>query len=496
MQSETSSTAAPTSQNGAGNGIRPNLKIIAAIVVIVAVLFAVYIAMNRGNEGGSGYAKLAVELATGKKIPLSGVFGLLNISGVPFGGVNTVKMTAPPSNVSYLGGGEYSVSYSGVNVAVPFTYRLATLSNGSYSKVFVDLGVFHTNVTETTINTPNMTISCSNQNQSLSVISGLLGNNFTSGSNHPNYRCIASAPVGSSIASMNSSTLKYANAIISAIENNTYINATKISQTSYNGNSCTHISGYVSSNEIGLSALLGSLPGEGAIAIPNYTIHFEGPYSICMSVSSGQIYNFSLTQNVSISYPQGSTPNGLNLSINIYGNVISIGRPEPDAYISKPPYQLVNGTCTDGFATLMPEDYPSQGIPFYYSCNTVDMNYSGYLRMSLLPETDLLFAYPNRVNSSGESRVRIVGLACSPYNPDNSSVIIPPGAASFRKVNLTVARGEPVNLTFMCNAAWSPSNGEYYAYLYAQTLQNYTSGTNATIGLISSVSVLPTASGS
>ena len=480
-----------------GNGVNVWIKIIASAVVIIAILAVAYLVLGGTRNNTTGYAKLAVALATGKPLALSTVISDLNLStDISAGAIKPQK----PSNISYSGSGSYSVDYSGININVPFAYAVSSLVNGTYSRESVDMGILHSNISYTTIISPNETLICGNQNQTFSIASMLFGGAVQNQTAAPDYKCVLSAPLGSALPIQNASIMREANSIIRVLANNTYVNATVVRYTSYKGSPCTYVSGYIRSNTISLLTLLNSTQqaasGAGAPGLKNYTIMFSGPYSICLSTTSGVVYNFSVVQNIRLEYVQEGRTNNLNLSASVNGIVTSIGRPEQTSDIANAPYEVLNGTCGLGSVFLYPVNYPSTYALSYYSCGAVDMNYSGYLRLVLFPG-ESHFGYFNSTYPARPGTIRILGLACLPYNPSNlSGSYLAPGASSFYPTNITMQQGSAASLVFRCPAALVPGEGQYNANLYAVLEENFSGSDKNLSSFIASISVVPTVKGS
>ncbi|MDE1768547.1 MAG: hypothetical protein KGH62_04205, partial [Candidatus Micrarchaeota archaeon] len=263
------------------NGLPLRPIIIAAVIILAIVLAYSFLS---GNSQSSRYARLAAALSAGKPVTLAAVASTLSANTGSLSGLINSS-----SNLSYSGSGGLSAQITGLSLSIPFSYALTEQTNGSYSRADSKISIMHSALSEILINTPNITYECSDKNQSSGLLSGILGGNQSStGTEHPDYACVASAPINIS----NSYSMQ-ANEIINRILNNSFMNATKVSYTStYMHRSCIFMAGYIYSNKINLGALVNTSSSSGAVSgtqasllAPNDTLSFKGPYSLCASQS-------------------------------------------------------------------------------------------------------------------------------------------------------------------------------------------------------------------
>ncbi len=482
------------------------VRLLLIVLVIAAILVAAYFVTSGTAAKTTKYAKLILLLSSGKQVQLSQVTSVLNLTI----GANSIQNivqnpSGTSSNVTWAGGGSVSAEYSGLNIDLPFKYMMAELENSSYVKATINLNVLKNNISETYINTPTIAYNCSNQNQTSSELDSLLGGvGGSSGATQPDYKCVATAPLNKTLGSLNASTLRAANAILGVIENNTYINSTKVSYTSYKGNSCVYVSGYIRSNTISLAEVVrayyatqnNSYAGqyENLSEYDNDSVSFSGPYSGCISSSTGFVYNFTTAQNFTLRYSESGLGLGdqqpavttINASLDVHGNVTQIGKPQPTSVIAQPPYPVVNGTCTSSSVDIS----TISGYYGYYTCSSVDMNDSGYLKL-------VLQSYNPGYYSGTPGAVRIYGLACAAYNSTSDYYSINEfNSTAYQPTNITFDPGQPITLISKCLRSGNASGKEYVGLLYAVSEENYSGTLENTSSALTGFSVFPTISGS
>ncbi len=502
------SSPAPQRRQPASGRASPKLLIAGVAVAIIAiVLIAAYLLLGSHIASVSRYALLAETLSSGKQVTLSKVLQLLNVSLIPSSAVNSSV------NANYSGSGGASVVYSGINLNIPFRYTASEQANGSYSRTAIQLNTLGTNISGTYISTPSETLLCGNQNQSYSFLASAISGSGSSASpaEKPDYKCILSSFSRSPLASLNSSSMKTLNLLINYVGNNTYINASKTSYSTYKGSSCIYVAGHIHTNTINLGTLLASLynsTSQNSSSASGDTFELSGPYSACVSPSSGAVYNFSVSIAANIEYKASSyssSESNFNVSLSISGNATSIGAPEPYSFISNPPYPIINGTCSNQNLLIDPMNYQSSFSPYYYSCQSVDLNSTGGLRLVLSPEQNpygSLYGNYSTPSAAQTSPARILGLACNSYQ----NAFLAPNASSYKPVNITVNQNSELTLIFSCPI--TPANKlEYSASLYIVTQQNGTSfnsypGMNGTYSqssnmsyFLTSITAFPTISG-
>ena len=478
---------------------------VAALIIIVIIAAASYFLLTSKSGNGS-VVKLAAILATGQKVSLKNLATDFNVSTnlTALSSNTTASARNLTYNSSYAGSGNFGLQISVVNISFPFSYNTRLLQNGNYSELAYDIMLHPSsgtvNLSTTEITTPKASYECSNQNQTLSLL-GTIGGAMASA---PNYECITQPNTRNEYSNILSSVSQSSalNSTLQALLSGIYINATSTKYTSYDGNSCIQISGYVSSNKI----------REGS-AYSNSTISVNGPYSVCAS-ASGKIYEFNFTMQLSVTassiYGGNTTESGF---LKLSGQETSSGSAPSDAYISTLPYPVVNGTCLLG-ASLPPEDYYATYVLNGYKCQEVDMNSSGYLRLNLAPSGDLgglLGLSTLRTSSTtAEESARLLGLACFGSSSLNSTVEFEqkdnytlttaggqfgPAASYFTPVNMTVYPDANVSIIANCPYAGN-SSAEYHANLYGVFQENY-SGTQADVlhEIGYDISVTPTIDG-
>ncbi len=519
--------ASPPSSGGKGSSRFMMIGAAAAVIIIAVIAFFAYSSLHTsstvstsnslsassptaGNQSNpissksTTYAKIAALFSSGKTVSLH---QFNNVSGInPYQILSNPKTTSVNllnnTNVSYTGSGEASILLSGVNLAIPFSYLIGSDTNGNYSRTSINARILNSNVSELIINTPVLNLACGNQNQSSLALS-LLGGSSSSSHIPPDYACVAKEVQSNSInQSQKNTSIKIAN----YIANNIFINASNVSDVSYRGNSCIYLKGYVTSKNLALgnvlnnSALNNSQTSSISSGLSSAIMKFKGPYSTCISASTGIPYNFSTNLQLNITSPPSpgqAKPSSLNVNFSITTNMAYYGKASTTQVLSEVPYRIMNGTCQNGInLNVINSSYSA-----YFACNNVNMNSSGSALMELKPSKNMnLFSIPNATVPQG-SKIRILGLYCEKTNSSATASFYAsqPNATLFTPVNLTFASNQSFALAVNCPGAilGKQYNGTVYAVTQEDTLSSSTTAANI-VNVSSSIgtfSVLPTING-
>ena len=200
------------------------------------------------------------------------------------------------------------------------------------------------------------------------------------------------------------------------------LTVTSVQRGSYKGSPCINVSGDLT-GYFNITALdvLSSLTSSFSGSSQNVSaITLSGNYTACLSSANGNL-PLTSTQNIKVN-------NFAGLDITIYNTLsaTSIGNPAPSpSQISMLPGRLLNLT------TLLPSTCQSSYNynPLYGICQNATLSTSGALRVAYAP-------------ISVQSSVRVLGLACKPYNftPSTSfySAPTPPPSSAFIPVNISM----------------------------------------------------------
>jgi hypothetical protein len=506
------------------------MLIVGVVVALVIIAGAFYLISSSAHT--SKYLRLAALLAGGKKVSITQVANVLNVSLTSFAAQNNSTSKSKDMNSTYFGNGSITFDESGTTISAPFTYNFSGEENGTYSRSSYSINLADSNDIATVISTPNATFNCKNLNSTTSLVSGLSGLGGSGYSVSPDYKCEASAPISASSSLLGSSGLGTVTSnsiakIISFFANSTYINATSVRYATLEGSSSVCVSGAMSSNQLNAYQLYSLMfeSSSSAYSLFNATvvdtvkIVYGGPYALCLNTVSGSLYNFSFSPKVSITYPSnliytfvpstGNTTISFGFAIN--GKEGHAGPVPSKAELATPPYPVINGTCNGfGFDIFFPNLI--NGVDLPYTCSTVNMNRSGYLRLNLVPAQSGssgagYIGIFNNDSSTGESR--ILGLSCfgysglSPTAMYNNSNFESENSTYYQPVNITFNSTQDLALVFKCPG--SNAGEEYSGELYGVMLENesiygYNStviyGLHNTSFILSGFQVYPTISGS
>jgi len=465
QQSQSPQPGAMPQSGASQKGPSSAKMVIIGIAVIAIIAIASYLLLSSGAAAkATQYAKLTALLAGNKKASLYQVMGAVNKTNI------ALVEQSNPMNITYTGHGSVSFNYSLLNINTGFNYVATLLTNLNYSRTTYSLSIFNENLSGIDISTPTEIFDCADQNQSSMLLTGLLGVQGAAKA-APDYKCVAMAP--SSAISLSDSPDSGSAAIGAAILNRTYVNATTMVLTSYQGHQCIYVSGYMSSMPVSLGNLTNS--SLMSVLLDNLSYSLSGPYDLCISPDTDAIYNFSISPKVTIIYSNasngGSAKSNFTISGSLSGYATSIGAAPTIQSISSPPYPVINGTC--GSVSIPSENYSMDYESAYYSCSALDMNSTGYARLILSPSTNSNPLYTLSIGNvsqpSNQSVVRILGIACQAASNStsfSSSELFGPPANAYTPVNITAAYNQSITLITRCASSGSVAGKEYSGSLY------------------------------
>ena len=481
---------------------------VVALVIIAVIAYYAYSRLSvsqpnsvtspQSTSTATGFAKIATSLSAGKTVTLSqlsSVAGFNITQGITkliSGSSNHNEIFGNDTNVSYSGSGKVSASVSGIIISFPFSYLISSDTNGNYSVINAKGKILSSNLSDIIVNTPSSYFTCSNQNQSLLLSIFDSSANGNTQPPAPNYKCVATEMPKKQI---NQTIIASYAAIANNIANNVSLNASNVSYVSYRGNSCIYLKGYLISNKIKVNPVS---TGSNTSSNQAYFVKFSGPYSTCISTSTGIPYNFTTTMALNLTSPPSTTTpttssfsiSSLNVSFSISSNLTYYGKAEPAQELSVPPYPIINGTCPSGM-TIDTVNGTSQ----YFRCQNINMNSSGYAVMKLKPSKNLnLFGIPP---SNQTNEIRLLGLYCEETNSSSALAFAPePNATLFTPVNISSMSNQSLSITTRCSntSLGTQYNGTIYAVAVTKSIfkPNMTVNTSFSIGTFS---VLPTITG-
>ncbi len=490
--SSKASQVTPTASSASKSAGTDHKFLLAVAVVIIVVLIIAYFSLTANAISNPKYQKLAELLSGGSKVSLyvvANTLGYTNLTYLLTLGNNT--------NISYAGKYRVAVSYDYLNYNIGSNYSLSSVRNGNYSRATFAINLLKHEFSGVAIVKPNEVLSCMDQNQTANL--NLFGTQPTT-QEVPDYRCLAVAYNRSSTVTQLNSTLgRQGLKIIKDLLDQIYINATTIKMSSYQGNQCVYMKGYMSSNNIDILKLANISAKTLGSSGTTLSAAVSGPYSLCVSATGTPIsYNFSFVTNVSVYYSspsQGKVPIFVNMSLN--GSATQISRVIPSQVdLSSPPYKVYNGTCV-GQITIPLENYYTNFESADYKCGNVEMNSSGYVKIQLSPAASSTFFGI----TSNETTMRILGISCDgnigPAIPFNASLptLINHLTPHYTFVNITASKTSNLTLIAKCPLTGSVLGNEYSGTLGVAAIENSTSGL-ITTQQIGSFSVFATSTSS
>ena len=489
---------------------------VVALVIIAVIAYSAYSRLSisqpiststssaastsSATSTATGYAKIATALSAGKTVTLSqlaSVAGFNITQGISksiSGSSNYNRIFGNDTNVSYSVSGKVSASISGIILSFPFSYLIGSDTNGNYSVINAKGKILSSNLSYIIVNTPSSSFICSNQSQSQNLLLSLLDSSVSGNTQPPpsDNKCVAKEMPKKET---NQTIIASYAAIANNIANNVSLNASNVSYVSYRGNSCIYLKGYITSNKIKIS----QVPSASNTSSQPYFVKFSGPYSTCISTTTGLPYNFTTTMALNLTSPPSTsttstassfTISSLNVSFSVASNMTYYGKAESTQELSALPYPIINGTCPSGM-TISTINGTSQ----YFMCQNVNMNSSGYVMMELSPSKN-----PNLFGvqqSNQTEKIRILGLYCEETNSSSASIFMPePNTTLFTPVNISSMSNQSLSITTRCSSTslGTQYNGTVYAVVVTKSIfkPNTTVNTSLSIGTFS---VLPTLTG-